>query len=195
LWPNGQMRPPVSNLNYSASQTVPNAFTAGLGSDGQFRVYSFASTDFIVDIAGYYSPSAADANGIGLLYSPLTTPIRLFDTRAAIPGFPACEYLNQPIAAGGELVKNAFVTCGGVTIPSTAQAISGNATAIQASGNGFITFWPDGPARPPVSNLNYVAGQTLPNAFTVSLSAGGNFRAYSLATVNIAVDVSGYYSP
>ncbi len=195
LWPNGQSRPPVSNLNYVAGQSVANAFTVGLGNDGQFRVYSFASTHFIVDITGYYSLSPTDVNGMGLLYSPLPMPIRLFDTRATIPGFPACEYLNQALAANGELVKNAFVNCGGVIIPNTAQAISGNATVVQAAGNGFITLWPDGQLRPPVSNLNYVTGQTVPNAFTLGLSLTGNFRIYSLATTNFIVDVSGYYAP
>ncbi|MGE0884883.1 MAG: S8 family serine peptidase [Blastocatellales bacterium] len=195
LWPNGQMRPPVSNLNYLAGQTIPNAFTVGLGSDGQFRVYSFTNADFIVDINGYYSPAASDVNGQGLLYSPLPSPIRLFDTRAPIAGFPACEYLSQPLAGGGELVKNAFVNCGGVTIPPTAQAINGNATVIQPSGNGFITLWPDAQMRPPVSNLNYVTGQIVPNAFTVGLSVTGNFRTYSFVTTNFVVDVNGYYAP
>jgi hypothetical protein len=35
---------------------VPNAFTIGLGSDGQFRIYSSAGTHFIVDLNGYFAP-------------------------------------------------------------------------------------------------------------------------------------------
>src|SRR5262249_21602502 len=134
LWPDGQTRPPVSNLNYVTGQIVPNAFTVGLSSGGQFRIFSVASTDFALDIAGYYSPSAMDANGAGLLYSPLTHPIRLFDTRAPIPGFPACEYLSQPLTGGAELVKQARITCDGLTIQASAQAIVGNATVIVPAG-------------------------------------------------------------
>ncbi|MGE0886858.1 MAG: Ig domain-containing protein [Blastocatellales bacterium] len=195
LWPDGQARPPVSNLNFVTGQVVPNAFTVGLGASGEFRTFSSSNTNFIVDITGYYSPSATDANGAGLLYSPLSKPIRLFDTRATIPGFPACEYLNQALVANGELVKSAHTTCDGVTIPATAAAIVGNATVVQPAGNGFITLWPDGQARPPVSNLNYVTGQVVPNAFTVGLNASGNFRTYSFAGTNFIVDVTGYFAP
>jgi len=182
-------------LNYVAGQVVPSAFTVGLGVSGEFRTCSVANTDFIIDITGYYSPSAMDANGAGLLYSPLPKPIRLFDTRAAIPGFPACEYLNQPLVANGELVKSALTTCDGITIPATAAAIVGNATVVQPTGNGFITLWPDGQSRPPVSNLNYVAGQVVPNAFTVGLNMGGNFRTYSFAGTHFIVDITGFFAP
>lgn len=194
LFPNGQMRPPVSNLNFVAGQTVPNAFTVGLDGSGQFRTYSTSAANFIVDVTGYYSQSVMDINGEGLLYSPLPKPIRLYDTRAPIPGFPACEYLNQPINADSELAKSAHTTCDGITIPPTAKAVVGNATVVAASGNGFITLFPDGQMRSPVSNLNYVAGQTVPNAFTVGLSLTGGFRAYSFAGTHFITDVTGYFA-
>src|SRR5262249_32674021 len=195
LFPNGQTRPPVSNLNYLTGQVVPNAFTVGLGSDGQFKVYSSAGTHFIVDVTGYYSPSATDANGTGLLYNPLPKPIRLFDTRATIPGFPACEFLNQPLVANGEISKQARVMCDGVTIPAAALAVVGNATVTGPTGNGFITLFPNGQTRPPVSNLNYVTGQTVPNAFTVGLGGDGQFRIYSSAGTHFIVDLTGYFAP
>jgi hypothetical protein len=195
LYANGQPRPPVSNLNYVTGQTVPNAFTVGLGADGQFRAYASAGTHFIVDVTGYYSSSAVDVNGNGLFYNPLARPIRFFDTRAPIPGFPACEYLNQPLVANAELAKQAHLTCEGITIPAAAQAIVGNATVTGALGSGFITLFPNDQPRPPVSNLNYSAGQTVPNAFTVGLGSGGQFRVYSLAGTHFIVDLTGYFAP
>jgi RHS repeat-associated protein len=195
LFPDGQPRPPVSNLNYTTGQTVPNAFTVGLGSNGQFRTYASAGTHFIVDITGYYSPSPSDANGAGLLYNPLPQPIRLFDTRAPIQGFAACEYLDQPLVADAELVKQARITCDGITIPADATAIVGNATVTGATGNGFITLFPDGQPRPPVSNLNYTTGQTVPNAFTVGLGSNGQFRTYASAGTHFIVDLTGYFAP
>ncbi|MGE0884224.1 MAG: putative Ig domain-containing protein [Blastocatellales bacterium] len=195
LWPDGQTRPPVSNLNYLFGETKANAFTVALGANGQFRTYSNVGTDFLVDVVGYYSPSSVDVNGTGLLFSPLTTPIRLFDTRAAIPGFPACEYLNQSLGDNSELAKQARVTCGGVTIPANAQSIVGNATAIGPVANGFITLWPDGQTRPPVSNLNYQTGQTAANAFTVGLAGDGMFRIYTARATHFLIDVSGYFAP
>jgi photosystem II stability/assembly factor-like uncharacterized protein len=195
LFPDGQPRPPVSNLNYVTGQTVPNAFTVGLGANGMFRTYAFAGTHFIVDVTGYYSPSLTDANGTGLLYNPLPRPIRLFDTRAPIPGFAACAYLNQPLLTDSELAKQARITCDGITIPAAATAIIGNATVTGATGGGFITLFPNGQPRPPVSNLNYLTGQTVPNAFTVGLGADGQFRTYSFAQTHFIVDLTGYFAP
>ncbi len=195
MWQDGIVRPIVTNLSYVTGQIVPDAFTIGLGSNGQFRVYSPTNTNFIVDITGYYSPSASDLNGNGLLYSPLPKPIRLFDTRAAIPGFPACEYLNQPLGGNSELVKSGYITCNGVTIPTNAEAIVGNATVVTPILGGYATLWPDGQVRPPVSNLNFVAGQIVPNAFSVGLSGLGGFRVYSSATTHFIVDVTGFFAP
>ena len=195
IYPDGQARPPVSNLNFAAGQVVPNAFTVGLDAQGEFRLYTTAGADFAVDITGYYSSAASDANGAGLLYTPLGTPFRLYDTRTPIAGFTPCEYLSAPIPAGGELVKTAHLTCQAQTIPALAQAIVGNATIIFPTAAGFATIYPDGQVRPPVSNLNYLGGQVVPNAFTVSLNGQGRFRLYTTAQGDFAVDVTGYYAP
>src|SRR5262249_51333147 len=88
LYPRNATLPTASNLNFIPGQIVPNAFTVGLGSDGAFKIFTTAATDFIVDIAGYYSPDATDINGEGLLYSPLPRPLRLLETRPDFPGFP-----------------------------------------------------------------------------------------------------------
>ncbi|MGE0884374.1 MAG: putative Ig domain-containing protein [Blastocatellales bacterium] len=195
MWPSGQSRPAVSSLNFVAGQSVPNAFTVGLSSDGKFKLYATHATDLIIDIAGYYSSSPVDANGNGLLYTPLDKPIRLFDTRAPIQGFPACQYLNSPLVAGVEAEHQARVNCDGLTIPTSALAIVGNATVTSPAGNGYVTLWPNGQARPPVSNLNYVGGQTIPNAFTVGLGSDGKFRVVSVSNTHFILDVTGYFAP
>ena len=191
LWPDGQSRPPVANLNFVAGQIVANAFTVGLSNDGNFKIYSTAAAHFVVDIAGYFAPPGAG----GLFYHPLPRPIRLFDTRAPIPGFPACEFLNQPLLADSELVRPGRLTCAGVTIPNTALAIVGNATVTSTQGLGFLALFPNGQPRPPVANLVYALGQTTQNAFIVGLDAGGQFRIYSFAGTHLITDVAGYYAP
>jgi hypothetical protein len=45
-------QPNVSNLNFVSGQVVPNSLTVGLGADGAFQIYTSASIDFIVDLAG-----------------------------------------------------------------------------------------------------------------------------------------------
>lgn len=195
LYPNGVPRPTVSNLNYVADQIVPNAFTVGLGGDGSFNIYSSSSTNFIVDITGYYSAEAVDANGPGLLYFALSSPVRLLDTRA---GQPACDTPGAPLAADAVRTQVARGTCGGVTIPVSAQAVVGNATVVNTvpgAGVGFVTLYPSGAARPTVSNLNYVPNQIVPNSFTVGLGSDGAFNIYTLSTLHFIVDVTGYYGP
>jgi hypothetical protein len=56
LYPSNASRPDVSNLNYIANQIVANAFTVGLGGDGGFKIFTFGSIHFIVDLAGYFAP-------------------------------------------------------------------------------------------------------------------------------------------
>ncbi|MBA3321007.1 MAG: hypothetical protein H0T45_06115, partial [Pyrinomonadaceae bacterium] len=195
LYPSGVARPTVSNLNYVADQVVPNAFTVGLGGDGAFNIYASSSTHFIVDITGYYSTEASDVNGTGLLYFPLSSPVRLLDTR---PGQPACDAPGTPLAGGGVRAELARTTCGGATIPATAQAVSGNATVVNNATNtgpGFITLYPSGAAQPTVSNLNYVPGQIVPNAFTVGLGSDGAFNIYASTSTDFIADLTGYFAP
>ncbi|HWS88219.1 MAG TPA: PKD domain-containing protein [Pyrinomonadaceae bacterium] len=194
LYPNGAAQPVVSNLNYVAGQVVPNAFNVGLGADGAFKIYSYASTDFIVDVTGYFSESAApDANGVaGLLFYPLQSPARLLDTRSWAT---ACHTPKAPLAADSVRTQPAQGSCAGSTIPASAQAIVGNATVTEPAAYGWIILYPTGAQQPVVSNLNYVAGQTVPNAFNVGLGAGGAFDIYTPTRTEFIIDMSGYFAP
>jgi hypothetical protein len=197
LYASGTTMPPVSNLNYVAGQIVPNAFTANLGSDGAFNIYALTTLDFIADVTGYYSDTATpDANGVaGLLYYPLAAPVRLLDTRA---GQTACDNPATALTAGIARSQPARLSCGGVTIPAEAQAVVGNATAINivpGSGDGYVTLSPGGAVRPVSSNLNYVTGQIVPNAFIVGLGADGSFQIYASTSLHFITDVNGYFAP
>ncbi len=94
LWPTGSTQPPLgSSLNYSAGQTVPNAVTVKLGTDGKVSVFNkLGSTNVIADVAGYYK---AGAGGDGFTSvtpaSACSTPDRAPATWAASPpsGGPA----------------------------------------------------------------------------------------------------------
>jgi hypothetical protein len=194
LFPSNAPRPNASNLNFVANQVVPNAFTVGLGGDGGFKIYTFASTHFIVDITGYYSTEAVDANGAGLLYSPLPAPVRLLDTRL---GFQGCNTPGVPLPADSDTLQIARVACTGV--PNSALAIVGNATVVNAfptiSTGGHVTLFPSNAPRPNASNLNFVANQVVPNAFTVGLGGDGGFKIYTFASTHFIVDLTGYFTP
>ncbi len=189
LYPSDAAQPNASNLNFSDNQIVPNNFTVGLGPDGAFKIYSHASTHFIVDITGYYAPPGQG----GLYYHPLPAPVRLLDTR---PGETACDAPGVPLAGDGTRTVLAHRTCLGATIPSTAKAVVGNATVVNFISSGFhwITLYPFGTAQPNASNLNFTANQIVPNAFVSGLSTDGKFNIYSHASTHFIVDVTGYFS-
>jgi hypothetical protein len=193
LYPSGATRPTVSNLNYIPGQVVPNAFTVGLGSDGAFNIFAQTTTHFIVDINGYFSDQAVDVNGAGLQYYPLPSPVRLLDTR---PGEPACITPGAALTGGAVRTQPAISGCTG--IPGSARAIVGNATVVNTgggAGSGFITLYPSGATRPNVSNLNYIPGQVVPNAFTVGLGSDGAFNIFAQTTTHFIVDIAGYFAP
>src|SRR5947208_647088 len=70
-------RPLIASSNYDTNQIINGPFTTGLSAAGQFKVYTSATTDLIIDVLGYYSADAVDANGTGLLFMPLAHPVRL----------------------------------------------------------------------------------------------------------------------
>jgi hypothetical protein len=187
-------RPDVSNLNFIANQIVPNAFTVRLGGDGGFKIYTFGATHFIVDITGYYSAEAADANGAGLLYNPRTEPLRLLDTR---PGSPACNAPGASLLGGADTLLIVRGACAGA--PTSALAIVGNATVVNAnpslSGGGHVTLYPSNAPRPDVSNLNFTANQIVANAFTVRLGGDGGLKIYTFGSTHFILDLAGYFAP
>ena len=187
LYPSDAALPTASNLNYVAGRIVPNAFTVGLSAAGAFNIYTPTQTHFIVDVAGYYAPPGQG----GLYYHPLPRPVRLLDTR---PGATACDAPGAPLQANASRTETARTTCGGVIIPNDAQAVVGNATVVTPPAGGFITLYPSGAALPTVSNLNYLQGQIIPNAFTVTVGSDGAFNIFTPTSTHFIADITGYYS-
>ncbi|MFL6282674.1 MAG: hypothetical protein ACJ74Q_05850, partial [Pyrinomonadaceae bacterium] len=197
MYPTGITRPLTANVNYVAGQVISNGFNVRLGSDGAFNLYANSTTNVVVDVTGYFNGSAAaDANGVaGLLYYPLSTPMRLLDTR---PGQSACFTPGTPLAANTALTQVARVTCGSNTVPNSAQAVVGNVAVVNTlSGStaGNLSMYPTGIARPLTANVNYVAGQVISNGFNVRLGSDGAFNLYAVSSLDVVVDLSGYFAP
>ncbi len=133
----------------------------------------------------------ATFSGGGLMFYPLPQPIRLLDTRAGQTG---CDTPGAPITPGLDRIQLARRTCGSVTIPSNALAITGNITPVPTS-QGFVTLYPSNAALPPVANSNFVANQIVNNVFTVGLGQDGSFKVHVSTTTNVVIDVTGYYAP
>ncbi len=182
----------TANGNFKAGQTLNSQFYTGLSASGQFsavvNIPGSGTTNLVIDVHGYFSSEAMDANGLGLLFTAIT-PVRLLDTRPSATG---CFTPGTSIVALTDTSQLARGTC---TIPATAKAVVGNATVVQPTANGFLTLWPSDVTRPLVASSNYVAGQILNRHFTIGLGTDGAFKLYSVSSTNLVVDVSGYFAP
>jgi hypothetical protein len=168
-------RPGVSNLNYVAGQTVPNFVIAALDADGDVCIDTIATTDVIVDIAGYVPAG-----------SPLTLleqPTRFLDTRDGT-GAP-----KRRVQAGETLPVR---VAGSPGVPASAAAVVFNATAVIASGSGFVTVFPCGRPIPETSTLNVTAGSIVPNLVTTAVGADGTVCIYSSVDTDLVGDVAAY---
>ena len=75
-------------------------------------------------------------------------------------------------------------------------AVVVNVTAVNPTAASYLTVWPDGEPRPLASSLNFAAGDNVPNLLTVALGEDGKIDVYNAAgTVELLVDVEGYYAP
>ena len=191
VYPAGQSPPTASNLDVTAGMVVANLVEVGLGTGGQISIFASTRSDVVVDLEGYVSGTAPVGAGSGL-YDPLPSPLRICDTRAnnGLAGL-AGQCNGRAIAAGGHHVSVSVAAA----LPSAAIAVIANVTAVSPSGVGHLTVYPDGLATPPeASNIDYLAGQVIPNRVIVKLGSDGNIDVYSLKATNVIVDISGYYT-
>jgi hypothetical protein len=119
-------------------------------------------------------------------FTPLDNPTRILDSRTGVGGYAS----KWP----ADTVRD--VTVAGLAgVPADATAVVMNVTVTEPEAPGYVTVFPSGQMRPLASNLNYVAGQTVPNLVTVAVGAGGRVSLYSAARMHLVVDVVGYYRP
>ena len=196
IYPSGGTRPTVASSNYAGADVINGPFAVKLGTDGKFKIYTFATTNLVVDILGYYSADVNDANGAGLLFNPLPSPVRLLETR---PGFAGCTMTGAPIVgnlANATHTQMAANFCG---LPAAAQAVVGNVSVVNTTGAGFLTLFPANLTTAPlVATSNYPAPATFGynRHFFVGLSpADGQFKVLTQFTTHLILDASGYFAP
>jgi Cysteine-rich secretory protein family len=170
-------RPEVSTVNFAVNQTVANAATIPLDTDGSICVASTAATDLLVEVSGFYTALT------GGRFAPLV-PVRLMDSRTGI-GTPAR-------LTGGQPVELSIINVAGVK--PDAKAVALNVTGVLPSAEGFVTVYPCG-AVPETSTLNPSVGKVTPNLVLSRLSPTGSVCLFSSADVDLLVDVVGYISP
>jgi hypothetical protein len=184
VYPAGVPRPLASNLNWTAGQTVPNLVEVGVGSGGQVTIFSNSPTDVVVDLGGYVDSVGGPAG----TFFPLT-PARITDTRSGSGQANA----GGTISAGGSI--DVQVTgVGGVPLTGVAAVVL-NATVTNTSKSSYLTAYPTGVSRPLASNLNWTAGQTVPNRVIVPAGAGGKVTFFNQqGSTDLVLDVNGYFA-
>ncbi|MBS0567947.1 MAG: hypothetical protein JSS59_11155 [Proteobacteria bacterium] len=178
VWPTDQARPLASNLNFVANQTIPNMVIAKLSATGQISLFNSAgSTDLVADVVGWF-PASSDL-------IPLV-PARLLDTR---PGSSTIDgqYAGQGAIAAGQSKYVSFLGRGGVPQQGVGAVIL-NVTAANPQAAGYLTI--NGGSAAPVQNVNFVAGQTVPNL--VIVPADVYSYIYASATTDVVIDVVGW---
>jgi hypothetical protein len=150
-----------------------------LGAGGQVSLFNFqGNTNIIVDVSGWFSDGSAATTGSH--FTPLV-PQRILDTRNGFGAVP-------PSGTGSMQLTD--------TAAMGATAIVINVTAIGPTSPSYLTLWPEGVGRPNASDLNFAAGDTVPNLVIVKLGPNGLVDFYNLTGyTDVAVDLAGYFGP
>ena len=126
-------------------------------SDGFLVKVAFATTQFILDVNGYFT---SDGSFFTL------TPCRVVDTRRS-PG----PGRGPALIAGGDRTFRVTGNCG---VPTGALALAANLAVTAPTSQGHLRLFPSGSPSPLVSSLNYSAGQTRSNNAIVPLGPDGS---------------------
>jgi GH25 family lysozyme M1 (1,4-beta-N-acetylmuramidase) len=181
-WPTGQQRPLVSSLNLANASATPNLVTVKLGTNRSIDLYNnTGQVNLIADLAGYY---ATDAGAKFIAVAPQ----RLIDTRSGGAAW-------TPVSGGGNALALSMLD----PVPSNATAVILNVTGIAPTAETFVAVTPRTsatPSRPGSSNLNLVAGQTVPNLVSVATGTNTDVWLFNNAgAINLIADLSGYFVP
>ena len=188
VWPDGQPRPVASNVNFQAGQTVANRVVVKVGAGGKVDFYKGAgSADVIADVVGWYTDAGSSVPGSRYV---ALAPKRILDTRFGNGGY------GSPIENGGS-IRVLIAGAGyvpGMRSATPPKAVVANLTVTNSTESGYLTAYPFGSSRPTVSDLNFEAGQTVPNLVVVQLGPDGSISLFNLAgRVDVLLDVVGYY--
>lgn len=215
--PGGQPMPATSTINWAApGQILANGFNVGITAN---TIGVFAggggSTQFIVDIVGYFTPpppmpppasspdrvlapatplGAMGAQGAtstvftppaGDVLTPLT-PARAYDSRTGAGRINPGQRRTVDVTRGGT-----------IPVPADATAVVYTLTVTDTVGAGYLAVGPAGAGSPSASTINWsVTGQTLANSTVVAVNGGQvDVFAGGGGATNFIVDVVGYYAP
>ncbi len=195
-YPAGAKAPTASNVNFHPGEgPVPNRVIVPVSSSGAIDVVSDVATNIVADVNGYFTA----ANGTGTQFNAEATPVRIVDTRCSAsspPSFCSSESIPSANSGLGPLGPGQSMTVqvtGEGGVPSAARAVALNVTVTGTTAGSYLTVYPGG-SRPTASDLNWVAGETVPNLVIAAMSSSGTVTIYNYSgSTQVVVDVMGWY--
>ena len=172
---NGTESAEVSTLNAPTGTVAANAALVAAGSGGDVSIFATDTTDVVIDVNGYFAPSAM--GGLSLYTVP---ECRVIDTRSESGPFNGT--MTVPVQGS---------SC---APPAGAQAYVLNATVVPSGSLSYLTLWADGTSKPNVSTLNAYDGAITSNMAIVSNSSG-NIDAFATDSTQLIFDLSAYFAP
>ncbi|MGC8473979.1 MAG: IPT/TIG domain-containing protein, partial [Candidatus Dormibacteria bacterium] len=182
VYPQGSTRPTASDLNWVAGETRANRVIVPVNPiTGEVSIYNAnGSADVVVDVDGYFTANNTTV-AHETLYTPVT-PTRAVDTRVT----------GTPLGAGQIFVAS-MAGQNGVGVNAT--AVVANITAVNTTAASYFTVYP-GLSLPLASDVNWSAGQVVPNLTIAALNGSGSFNVYNAnGSADLLVDVFGYFTP
>ncbi len=178
VYPVGEARPVLSNLNFQAGSTTSNSVVAELnaGQDSVNVYNANGTTNVVIDVAGYWDSTARNGG-----FTPIT-PSRAYDSRT-----------TTALGAGGS-VDISVLKVGDVPLDNV-QAVALNVTAVNPTADGYLTVYPTGRTRPLASAINNKTGLVRSAQVIVPVGANGKVTVYNAnGSTNVVVDVVGWWS-
>jgi hypothetical protein len=209
VWPAGEAQPNVSLLNSYDGRTKANAALISGGTNGNISVFASNTTDFVLDISGYFTTSTT-----GLVYVPVP-PCRIIDTRNGTGGgahlLDSSKVLLGPLNANEAEIFNIAYPISEDDPPTGANtcnlpynvgsAYSVNVTVVPIDNQPVwaTSVWgssatpPPPNTAPPFSNVNVYTGTDTANAAIINGPL--TLTAFADVSTDLVVDVTGFFAP
>ena len=177
VWPCDPDRPTTSVLNATRGVASTNHTQVGLDDGGGVCLYAQTSMHLILDVSGWFGPTATTS------FHALM-PYRLLDTRD-----------NTGLAGPFTMGQNRAIEVVGVGgVPATGvQAIAAEVTTVDSPSVGFITVHPCIAPVPTISMVRNTANTTSATTVTGIVDGAGRWCLQAGAPMQILIDVSGWY--